>query len=73
MTIYNEPMTNGTVLKVAGEITATNQVSGATAVYQATKSVTLLPDFSAIGNGFTDFIGGCETAIIAGLRSNAEK
>ncbi|AXE21980.1 hypothetical protein DR864_29385 (plasmid) [Runella rosea] len=58
-----EPMTNGTVVKMAGKITATNQIEGARVIYQATKSITLLPDFSAIGNGFTAFIGGCETLI----------
>ncbi|WP_162794306.1 3-coathanger stack domain-containing protein [Runella rosea] len=68
-----EPIINGTVLKVAGEITATNQVAGATALYQATKSVTLLPDFSAIGNGFTAFIGGCETLITSEAPASIKK
>ncbi|MCP9769901.1 choice-of-anchor D domain-containing protein [Lacihabitans sp. LS3-19] len=41
------------------EITATNQVSNATVNYQASKSVTLLPGFSATGNTFIAKIGGC--------------
>ncbi|AXE21981.1 hypothetical protein DR864_29390 (plasmid) [Runella rosea] len=60
-----EPITNGAIVKVAGEITATNQISGAIAVYQGTKSVTLLPDFSATSNTFTAVIGGCGTGISA--------
>ncbi len=58
-----EPITSGTVLKVADKIVATNQVSGATVVYQAGKSVTLLPGFTATvgnGNSFQALIGGCD-------------
>ncbi|AXE21995.1 hypothetical protein DR864_29460 (plasmid) [Runella rosea] len=57
-----ENITSGTVLKAADKIVATNQVSGATVVYQATKSVTLNPGFSATagaGNSFLAYIGGC--------------
>ena len=62
-----EPITSGTVLKVAGKITATNQVSNATVVYQATKSVTLSPGFSATGNSFLALIGDCSTPVPAGI------
>ncbi len=61
----SEPITSGTVLKAADRITAVNQVSGATVVYQATKSVTLFPGFSVtateVGHSFTALIGGCQT------------
>ncbi|AXE21999.1 hypothetical protein DR864_29485 (plasmid) [Runella rosea] len=69
-----ENITSGTVLKAADKIVATNQVSGATVVYQATKSVTLNPGFSATagaGNSFQAFIGGCNTAAVTG--SQAQK
>lgn len=53
------PITSGSVTLVAGTITATNQVSGATVEYRGTQYVTLLPGFSAIGNSFLARIGGC--------------
>ena len=62
-----ENITSGTVLKTAGKITATNQVSNATVVYQATKSVILSPGFTATtgaGNSFLALIGGCETGMV---------
>ncbi len=65
------PVTSGTVLKTAGQITATNQVSGATVVYQGSQSVTLLPGFSANGNTFQAIIGDCQTAAVTG--SEAQK
>ncbi len=58
----NEPITEGTVLKTGSRITGTNQVSGATVVYQASQWVTLLPGFSATANegkSFQAVIGGC--------------
>jgi Subtilase family len=64
-----EPITSGTVLKVAGKITATNQISGATVVYQATQAVTLSPGFSATGNSFLALIGDCSTPVPAGIGS----
>ncbi len=54
-----EPITSGTVLKTAGKITATNQISGATVTYQAGQSVTLLPGFTATGSTFQAVIGNC--------------
>ncbi|AXE17380.1 hypothetical protein DR864_06365 [Runella rosea] len=64
-----EPITSGTVLKVAGKITATNQISGAKVVYQATNSVTLSPGFSATGNSFLAVIGDCSTPVPATVGS----
>ncbi len=64
-----EPITSGTVLKVAGKITATNQISGAKVVYQATNSVTLSPGFSATGNSFLAVIGDCSTPVPAAVGS----
>ncbi|MCP1385200.1 3-coathanger stack domain-containing protein [Runella salmonicolor] len=64
-----EPITSGTVLKVAGKITATNQISGAKVVYQATNSVTLSPGFSATGNSFLAVIGDCSTPVPASAGS----
>ncbi len=63
------PITSGTVLKTAGRITATNQVSGATVVYQGSQSVTLLPGFSANGNTFQAIIGDCQTSAVTGSDS----
>ncbi len=60
--MLTENITSGTVLKTAGKITATNRVSNATVVYQATKSVTLNPGFSAMASESKSFlatIGGC--------------
>ncbi|MFN8346810.1 MAG: hypothetical protein U0X91_17550 [Spirosomataceae bacterium] len=54
-----EPITSGTVSYSAGQITATNQISNATVEYIATQSVVLNPGFSAIGNSFKAYIGGC--------------
>lgn len=64
-----EPITSGTVLKVARKITATNQISGAKVVYQATNSVTLSPGFSATGNSFLAVIGDCSTPVPASVGS----
>ncbi|RDB07894.1 hypothetical protein DVG78_02235 [Runella aurantiaca] len=64
-----EPITSGTVLKVAGKITATNQISGAKVVYQATNSVILSPGFSATGNSFLAVIGDCSTPVPASAGS----
>ncbi|AEI49657.1 hypothetical protein Runsl_3282 [Runella slithyformis DSM 19594] len=59
-----DPITSGTVLKTAGRITATNQVSGATIVYQGSQSVTLLPGFSANRTTFQAIIGNCGTSAV---------
>ena len=59
---YSTHEKSGTVLKVAGKITATNRISNATVVYQAAKSVNLQPGFSAIpseSKRFLATIGGC--------------
>ncbi|WP_428657515.1 right-handed parallel beta-helix repeat-containing protein [Runella sp.] len=64
-----EPITSGTVLKTAGQITAANQVSGATVVYQGSQSVMLLPGFSAGGNTFQALISDCQTSAVTGSQT----
>ncbi len=59
-----ENITSGNVLKTAGKITATNQISNAQVTYQASQSVTLLPGFTTTGNSFQAIIGGCEPNLI---------
>ncbi|RYU95844.1 3-coathanger stack domain-containing protein [Emticicia agri] len=60
--LITEPITSGTVVKKAIQITATNKVSGALVTYRAVESVTLQPGFSATAGGKRFF-----QAIIAGF------
>ena len=53
------PITSGNVVYAGSQITATNQISNATVEYIASQSVLLNPGFSATGNSFKAYIGGC--------------
>lgn len=54
-----QPITSGTVVQIANNIEATNQISNANVEYRATQSVILNPGFVATGNTFKALIGGC--------------
>ena len=54
-----EDITSGTQLKVAGSIIATNKISNANVEYKGGQSILLNPGFSAVGNVFKAYIGGC--------------
>ncbi len=50
---------SGTIVYVADQITAINQVMSSTVEYRGAQSVMLQPGFVASGNVFRAFIGGC--------------
>lgn len=54
-----QPITSGTVVQVANNIEATNQISNANVEYRATQAIVLNPGFGATGNTFKALIGGC--------------